>query len=237
MSNRMLLEPLSWRLLTETVRRAPGRLRFYEMHPGGGQYDCLTLITTEGDTVAHLNRAGRFTPEATLRERSVGPVLHDPWDIWEAAEERADLANIVDGICRRIGLSVPEKLPPSPPHVLVYRLITEILSWGVCRRNQWRCDSGFLDSSGFEGSSVRKELFTRFPDAGTRLQIREAGDLLENPAYRFWFILRDKEPVLCFETTGTVWNLKGKSIDIPKAYSGPRRLWPLITEIAGDLLP
>jgi hypothetical protein len=38
--NKQLMEIASWRLLTEMVRRSPD-LRIYELHPGGGQYDCL----------------------------------------------------------------------------------------------------------------------------------------------------------------------------------------------------
>jgi len=66
MENPAIIETLSWRLVTETVRRAPDRLKIYEMHPGGGQYDCLALYTSEGEALAYLNRGGTFTPFATL---------------------------------------------------------------------------------------------------------------------------------------------------------------------------
>ena len=236
--SQQLKEILSWRLVSETVRRAPDRLRIFELHPGGGQYDCLALYTVDGDSLAHLNRLGRFHPFGKLRDiGGVAPSEEEPWDIWRDAFSVEDQSKNVDGICRRIGLTIPAKLPASTPVVVVYRFIAEFLARTAFDRSRWECLSGFLDSSGFLGCSTRTELFAAFPDADERLQVRTDDDSPENAAYRFWFIMRNSEPVLCLETTGTIWNLAGDSLDIPKAYHEHRRLWPLITEIAGDLLP
>lgn len=66
--SQQLKEILSWRLVSETVRRAPNRLRIYELHPGGGQYDCLSLNTIDGIGIADLNRAGMFHAQNQLRD-------------------------------------------------------------------------------------------------------------------------------------------------------------------------
>ncbi|MGZ0172752.1 MAG: TY-Chap2 family putative peptide chaperone [Planctomycetales bacterium] len=157
--------------------------------------------------------------------------------MWRDALSAEDQSKTVDGICRRIGLTVPTNLPACTPVVLAYRFVAEFLSGTAFDRSRWECRSGFLDSSGFEGCIIRTKLFDAFPGAEERLQVRTEDDFLENSAYRFWFILRNSEPVLCLETTGTIWNLGGDSLNIPKTYQVRRRLWPLITEIAGDLLP
>ena len=236
MVDQSLREMLSWRLLTETVRRAPLRLRILEMHPGGGQYDCLSLYTVEQEEVAHLNRLGSFTTWATLREKGIGPASADSWDIWSDVHTEVTPVELVDGICSRIGLPVPRKLPSSNAPILVYRFIAELLSWTPCRPQTWECRSGYLDTSGW-GGGRRESLFEAFPATQRHLDRRQESDLLGEPAYRFWFILRDGEPVLCLETTGLVWNLNGDSIEIVDEYRKVKRLWPLIFKMADHLLP
>ncbi len=57
---RSVLEAASWRLAAELCRRHPDRLRIYELHPGGGQYDCLS-IAVAGESprsLIQLNRNG-----------------------------------------------------------------------------------------------------------------------------------------------------------------------------------
>lgn len=239
--SKQLREILSWRLVTETVRRAPDRLRIYELHPGGGQYDCLSLYTVDGKAVADLNRLGRLQISGQLRERrnSDSPVMRGEeaaWDVWPEALVAVDPTELVDGICRRIGLDVPEKLPPSNPIVLVYRFITEFLSRTAFARDHWECRSGFYDSSGGD-SGICDKLFAAFPSAHERLQVCPDETGTVHPACNFWFILRDSEPVLCLETSGLVTNLAGRTVELPTAYQVPRRIWPMITEIAEDLLP
>ena len=174
------------------------------MHPGDGQYDCLALYTVEQELIAYLNRPGRFTPWATLREKGVGPASAGPWDVWQEVRRDCEPVELVDGICSRIGMAVPTKLPSSTAPILVYRFIAEFLSWTVCRPQRWECRSGFLDSSGWGGCGIREQFFDAFDSARKRLENREKNDLLENSAYRFWFTLRDGDPVLCLETTGAV---------------------------------
>ena len=49
----------SWWIASELVRGHPS-LKVVETHPGGGQYDCLSIVTTEHYTVTliDLNRSG-----------------------------------------------------------------------------------------------------------------------------------------------------------------------------------
>lgn len=239
--NPQLLETYSWRLLTETVRRAGDRLRIYETHPGGGSYDCLSLFSGAGDAVAHLTRGGSFhvlsrLDGATRLGNVPEGVEGSSWNLWPGVIAAADPAGIVDEICQRIGLTVPSKLPPSTPAVLTYRFITTFLSQATGGRTSWECRSGFLDSSGPGGCRVRSEWFDAFPVAKERLLARDDSDFLNQAAYRFWFILRNSEPVLSLETTGTVSSLSGVKVNISKAYRTDRRIWPIITTIAEDLL-
>ena len=57
------------------------------------------------------------------------------------------------------------------------------------------------------------------------------------PAYHFWFFYKNKTPILCIETNGTVWNKKGAEFNLADLYASKHRLWQVVMEIAGDLLP
>lgn len=59
--SRQLIESGSWSLSAQLVRRHP-RLRIYEMHPGGGLYDCLSYVDSTDNTIREMyNRAGSST--------------------------------------------------------------------------------------------------------------------------------------------------------------------------------
>lgn len=72
MPSRQLREALTWKLVSELHRRHPGKFTVIETHPGGGQYDCLSLWQGN-QTIADLNRVGGFYSE----QRSI------PWnELW-----------------------------------------------------------------------------------------------------------------------------------------------------------
>ena len=49
MKNKQLIEIASWRIVSELYRRHPGKFKIIETHPGGGQYDCLSLQAENQD--------------------------------------------------------------------------------------------------------------------------------------------------------------------------------------------
>ncbi len=51
-------EALSWMIISEVLRQSALDLNIAVLHPGGGQYDTLSLVTFEGKTVVHVNRNG-----------------------------------------------------------------------------------------------------------------------------------------------------------------------------------
>ena len=51
-------EFLAWKIMAEALRFVDADLVFADLHPGGGQYDCLSLISRESEIVLMLNRAG-----------------------------------------------------------------------------------------------------------------------------------------------------------------------------------
>lgn len=222
--NAQLIEAASWRIVSELHRRYPGKFVLVETHPCGGQYDCLSLFHDKRH-VADFNRAGAF---------------HDfngqtSFDIWRLLAEEEPQA-VLDQICRGLELPIPAKLPPSTPDVIVYRFIAAFLSHSVFGKEKWECRNGYDDSTGMGECGV-SHLFNQFPEAKERLRVSVPNDLLEIPAYRFWFVIRDYKPLICLETTGAVWNDKGQSFDLTKLYKEEKRIWPVVMAIAGHLLP
>ncbi|CAB4566084.1 MAG: hypothetical protein F2555_02180 [Actinobacteria bacterium] len=68
-------EVLAWKIMGEALRFIDQDLVFADLHPGGGQYDCLSLISRESEIVLMLNRAG---------SSAAGKTDHVE-DIWETA--------------------------------------------------------------------------------------------------------------------------------------------------------
>jgi hypothetical protein len=57
--NSTVTEAISWRLASELRRRHPKTTRILITHPGGGQYNCLTIVNSQGGIgVIQLNRSG-----------------------------------------------------------------------------------------------------------------------------------------------------------------------------------
>ena len=69
-----LTELASWTLATEVMRRAPELLRIIETHPGGGQYDCLSMVRI----VPHLLCVRLTASEVSLLSELSIPILLEP---------------------------------------------------------------------------------------------------------------------------------------------------------------
>jgi hypothetical protein len=80
------IEYLSWKLMSRALEFIDLDLHLADLHPGGGQYDCLSLITKDSQVFLMLNRNG--TSAAT----NTGSVH----DIWENATKNGSRSTIMD---------------------------------------------------------------------------------------------------------------------------------------------
>lgn len=228
-SGRQLKEILSWRLVAELWRRFPDRFFLIETHPGGGQYDCLSLIDpAEGlSSMLSVNREGSL-------QLSYG---RDP-GVWSDWSERMAInpGDFLNKLCDSLGIDVPQPLPQSTPSTIAFRFICEFLTHATGRLDHWECRNGFLDTSGW--ACARQDAwFDSFPalrnsDHPKRLV---KGEL--DPAYCYWFLLKNSMPELCIDIGGQLYNREGKTYDLVAIYSQHKRVWPVIAETAIQLLP
>ncbi|MCC6630402.1 MAG: hypothetical protein IT340_23740 [Chloroflexi bacterium] len=232
MISPQLIEIASWRVATELVRRRPADLQIVETHPGGGQYDGLSIMTGDPAHPTHLIDLNRVGSAHVFGD---SPARYP--DFWEECCATDDLRPLVDRLATAAGLGAGQSVPPSTPRSVSYRCIAALLAQAAFGRVQWTCRSGAVDSAGFVVEPVQRAWFARFDGAAARLVIHDHADLVRQPAYRFWFLLRDNEPVLCLETTGRAWDRHGHEHRLDALYRQGRRLWPVIVAVAGDLLP
>lgn len=235
--NRQLLEIMSWRALTEIVRRRPDRMRIAEAHPAGGFYDSLELFDAprggQGRRLLTLNRPGSAHIWSGAEHGQARP--HSWTSFYQDYLEAEEPRHIVDRLAALVGLPQVSVLPASTPSTLAFRLIAALLAHAAFGRVRWRCRSGYRDDPYAPG--IAERWFATFPAAAERLHKRRPDDLFGEPARRFWFLLRAAEPVICLETTGWAWDRHGQPHELLACYERERRIWPPIVAVAGDLLP
>jgi hypothetical protein len=232
--HRSVLEAASWRLASELARRHPDRLRVYETHPGGGQYDCLTLASAGSSPtpLVYLNRVGTIQVHTTLDGQQPEEIQEIDWATYLAAAP----SEFLRGIERDTGLAAPDAVPPTQPHTLVYRCLALAASVEVLGVRTRAIVSGFVDSSTYPG--VRDELFAAMPAADRRRETVEADDPFGYAEYRFWFVTEHEEPVAWFETTGWAGDTSGREVDLMEAYKRRgRRVGATLTSVLPELLP
>jgi hypothetical protein len=157
----------------------------------------------------------------------------DP-DFWARLAAAPDPKPVVDELCGAAGLPATGALPELEADATVYRFIAAFLAHGAFGRPGWECRNGYDDTSGY-GGGTRTGWFEPFDGGVAALEESRDDDLLGIAAYRFWFLVRYGEPKLCLETGGRVWDRRGSRHQLPVLYRG--RIWPVVDQVAGHLLP
>ena len=225
--NRRIREVLSWRLAAEVMGRHPGELRLVEAHGGGGQYDELRIYGRSAEQPAtfliSLNRSGG----AHFRGADAAPWV----TFWEDALAAEDPKAIVDEQLEgRAELASDGHLRAATPEVVTVRVIALLLAHTAFERERWEARSGCCDSS--YGTSVRHTYFDPFPLCHQRLEHKEPGDLMGEPGYRFWFLVKNGDPRLAFEENGRAWDRDGEELNVVARYSRAGSLWPVVAGLS-----
>ncbi len=218
--DRSVLEAASWRLASELVRRHPATTRILHTHPGGGQYDCLTITSPAGDGgTVQLNRRGTIQVHTRFDGQEGNEWPPTEWIDYLAADPR----EFLDRFERASGLPAPAHVPASSPTTLTYRLLAALAATGLKTVHPIEIQSGYLDTSGYGAGP--NDALDSFPAIPSELRQDQHDDLFGHAGNRFWIVLRNRVPILAFEQdTGLAWTQHhGESFDVMRRYERSRR--------------
>lgn len=167
---RSLNTAIAWRIAAELIRRHQARfgLRVLETHPGGGQYDCLSL-TMPANGMAHAVHLAAFnlgSGRVTIFHPigTDGSAEHWRDDYYaEYAIRQQEPCAVIDRIEALAGLPRIRKLPPVDTAVRCVRILAAVMEAEALAREPRRAECGWYDSSGTGGSSVQAWLTSAFP--------------------------------------------------------------------------
>jgi hypothetical protein len=218
--DRSVLEAASWRLASELARRHPKAVRVARTHPGGGQYDCLTLVDMDqGPGTIQLNRNGTIQVHQRFDGRE--PMWRPTeWDEYLRADPREFLHRLEV----EAGLPSPSSVPLSTPRTLTLRVLAAIASTAVKSVDPIEITSGMIDTSGY-GGGVNEADFEPFTMIPNDLFVPQMYDLDDEVGYRFWFVRRNGVPILAFDQHhGFVWTTHHKTtFELMALYDESRR--------------
>jgi hypothetical protein len=199
------------------VRHVPDA-GIYQWHPGGGQYDMLTVFMPGVDfldgRIMDINRVGsiRIYPDGNEELISWKEALNQSWPV-----------EFIDRIERRLGIVNPEGTPRSTPKVIAYRVITGLLRATQSTSDSLKVHMAFVDSSDGVGGGGFSGLG---PDYG-HAEAHEAGlsssTEREQPGIRFWSISHDQKILGYIHDSGFLFMPKGITLDLGKLYAKHKR--------------
>lgn len=216
----------SWWVASELARRHP-ELVIHEMHPAGGMYDCLALLTPdELQPFVQLNRVGAIHVMARPEYRTT----------WTEAFEAASPHTVVKEIEQVAGLTIPAKAPASTPRALAYRFIAAALNATVNDRHRWDARNEFIDSSD-DNPTVLNGYLAGFPDVRRSLLATPQIGLWHEPESHYWALLRDESPIAIVSIEGVVYRPYSQ-IDLATEYRRhDSRMLPVVVSALADVLP
>lgn len=215
----------SWWIASELVARHPEYL-VWEMHPGGGMYDCLALMKPGGESPdVQLNRVGSLH---VLSSRD----FHLSWsEVFRDPSPHATVKAIESAA--RIKLDGPRS--SSTPRTLVYRFISTLLKMQIQDRHTWDARNEFFDSSHSNVENFRGYL-DRFPAAAEAARSAPRLGLPGEPQCHSWAILRDEEPVAIISTEGVLYR-DSETFDLMVEYrASERSIMRVVAKCVGDWL-
>lgn len=190
---------MAWEVAASLLERHDN-LVVVELHPGGGQYDCLSVFERPASLVVHLNINGSLTHNSWFEE-------YDERITWlEVAHNGAEWAAslIAHQECLK---SAVMKLSTE---AVTTRVISQIMS-ACAMRSEVAMLSAVVDSSSW-GASLREGLVEpwRKPIGECDVLGGERDGDVDAGARRWWFLTRSRmhgaEAVALFDMhTATVW--------------------------------
>lgn len=238
-----LIDAVTWKIVAELMRRHchSSELRVFETHPGGGQYDCLSL--RKGYDNLNGTHLCDFHAKGIHIHLKIGDFHrifewrgHD--DYISAFLKLQDPKPLIDELEKQLQLPdmSSRKIPPTTPPVLIYRIISEILQRYVFAREMLFVECGWYDSS-YDCHS-RKELL-HFPSIRTELERDHLPETRFMVSSRFWLLYPESEPErkVVLDLNGIIYFQSNPNTgwEVIKEYQNSnRRLGPLVEKICAQ---
>lgn len=193
----------SWWIASELVRRRP-ELIVYEMHPGGGMYDVLSVALPsvfkpgapfDQHPQVMLNRTGSLQVHH-VGEDNGGHAMLGSWADVLAEPDPHGWVKLIENTA---GFTPSKKAPPTTPRSLAYRVMAEALSMLRHDRRTWDVRNDFHDSS---EESPRNNYLSEFPLAQNDFGIVTRLGIYSEPQSHFWALLRNGKPVAIISIDG-----------------------------------
>jgi hypothetical protein len=208
----------AWFIASELIRRHP-KLKLIETHPHWGVHDCLTVCAVDGphpEAIIELARSKFIWVRAAADQDRAHIEWLDTLKV-EASTGKDDPQHAIKRIEKLAGLVPPAKTPASIPSTLTYRTAAGILASLVNDKHRWDVRNEFFDGDDSTLGSERRHWTDAFPSAASAIEQRRPDDLLGNPAYRYWALLRADAPVAILDTDGLV-HLHNATHSLPELY-------------------
>lgn len=170
----------TWHIISELFRRHHNRygLRVFETHPGGGQYDCLSVYGSSSKKITehycdfniqsqHLHILSGVEHDSDVFERIRWPYDNDYVLALLVAD---DPKKTVDDLESLLGFPKIKQLPSTTPPVLCARVIAAFLARYSFSREKYQTRSLWHDSSGMAGSSIRFDLIDNLTELRQKLE-------------------------------------------------------------------
>ncbi len=197
--SRNLIEAFSWRVASEMSVRFPDRIEIIETHPGGGTYDCLTLVLTPATGRCEridLNRNGSAHVHSKDDFVSVS-------DFWERCVASDDLRDPIAELCELAGLKAGvEEVLPTTEESLCFSIMANVTSALALDARPWRWESVVLDTS--HGVELRGDILEAFPRVRTLPLTQQDVDHRVHEAYRYWGLMVNGGPAALVDVRGLV---------------------------------
>ena len=163
---RSVAAAVAWSIIAEVCRHHGGNsdLRVLELHPGGGQYDLLSVFRVQGEDGSVYDGPPKQIGAFNLLAGTIHgtqSLSENPVDWLRLWLSEPDPKSVVKGVLRALGLSSQTSLPRTNRRIFGCRLIAGLLGANIVQRRYLQARMGFTDTSGYGGGvSDDLRLFT-----------------------------------------------------------------------------
>lgn len=222
-----VVNALAWWIASELIRRHPNMLRVIETHPGGGMYDCLSIVNREtGQGLIDLNRNGRIRIRRYDPRRGEGEIFVEWVPVLMLGRRRK---KFISSLQEALDLPTHTNALPTHKNSIGVRLLANLANRFSFSNKTWDLRNAWLDTSGY-GEGPQTSWTDQFPKMD---RVDLEGDCFGNSHYRYWFLIDfNKTPKLLVDADrGLAWDSQNVRFDLMEIYSSQKSIDALVHRI------